>query len=72
MQMKNVLSNVQAIRETPNTQLSTNHWFSASQTHSTPEVRENENANQEPRNESQATKARKQPWNARSVQASKL
>jgi len=34
-----------SIKETPKTQLSTNPWFSSSQIHSTPEVRENENAN---------------------------
>jgi hypothetical protein len=32
-------------RETPNSQLSTNTWFSASSTHSTQEIREKKNAN---------------------------
>jgi hypothetical protein len=45
MQMKNCPFEPTSTRETPNTQLSTNPWFSASQIHSTPEVRENENAN---------------------------
>jgi hypothetical protein len=31
-------------REKPDAELSTNHWFLAGSTHSTPEIRENENA----------------------------
>jgi hypothetical protein len=44
MQMKNCPFEPTSTRETPNTQLSTNPWFSASQIHSTLEIRENENA----------------------------
>jgi hypothetical protein len=43
--MKNGPFEPTSTRETQNTQLSTNPWFSASQIHSTLEVRENENAN---------------------------
>jgi hypothetical protein len=59
MQMKNCPFEATRTRETLNTQLSTNPWFPASQIHSTPEVRENEKCQQELRNESQASKARK-------------
>jgi len=46
-------------RETPNTQLSTNHWSSVNQTDSTPEVRENENANKSQEMKVKLPKARK-------------
>jgi hypothetical protein len=44
MQMKKCPFEATSKRETPNAQLSTNHWFLADSTHSTPEIRENENA----------------------------
>jgi hypothetical protein len=44
MQMKKCPFEPTSTRETQNTQLSTNLWFSASQTHSTPEIKEKKNA----------------------------